>query len=69
VVVFFSSGLYRICANSLGIYAQVALVIVTHEKVLGVRSTGENILLISVLVAHGNAFLVILTYEEVFDSV
>jgi len=47
----------------------VALVILTHEEVLGVRSIGENDLLRSVLMAHRGAFLAILTYEEVSDSV
>jgi len=55
--------------NSRRICAQVAFIVLIYKEVLGVRSTGENNLLRSVLVAHEGAFLVILTYEEAFDDV
>ena len=45
------------------------LSILTYKEVLGERSTRENDLLRSVLVTYRGAFLVILTYEEVFDGV
>ena len=47
----------------------MALVVLAHEEVLGVRSTRENNSLRGVLVAHRGAFLVILTYEEVSNGV
>jgi len=49
------------CINGLGV--------LTYKEVLGERPTVENDLLRSVLVTCGGAFLVILTYEEVFDGV
>ena len=70
--VFFSSDLYRAYAcifNSRGICAKMALVVLTHKEVLVVRSTRENNLLRSVLVAQGGAFSVFLTYEEVSNGV
>ena len=69
---FFSFNLYRACAcifNSRRICEQMALVVLTHEEVLGVRYIGENNSLRSVLVAHEEAFFVILTYGEVSYSV
>ena len=48
----------RICAQALGV--------LTYGEVLDERSTGENDLLRSVLVTRKGAFLIILTYEEVF---
>ena len=62
-------GAYACIFNSCRICAHVTLVVLTHKEVLGVRSTGENNLLRNVLVAHGGAFLVILTYKEVLDGV
>ena len=70
--VFFSSDLYRACVcifNSCRICEQMALVVLTHKEVLGVRYIGENNSLRNVLVAHKEAFLVILTYREVSNSV
>ena len=49
------------CPSDLGV--------LTYKEVLGERSTGENDLLRSVLVTHEGAFLVVLTYEEVFNGV
>ena len=66
----FSSDFHGICAsifNFRRICAQ-ALGVLTYGEVLGERFTRENDSLRSVLVTHG-AFLVILTYEEVFDGV
>ena len=43
--------------------------VLNYEEVFGERSTWENDLMRSVLVTHEGAFLVILTYVEVFDGV
>ena len=62
-------GAFAYIFNSHRICAQVALVNLTHKKVLGVRSIRENNLLMSVLMAHERAFLEILIYKEVSDGV
>ena len=64
----FSSDFHGICAsifNFRRICAQ-ALGVLTYGEVLGERSTWENDLLRSVLVTREGAFLIILTYREVF---
>ena len=55
--------------NSRRIFEQVAFIVLIYKEVLGVRSTGENNSLRSVLVAYVRAFLAILTYEEISDGV
>ena len=42
--------------------------VLTCEEVLGGRSTRENDLLRTILVTYRRAFLVVLTYDEVFDG-